>query len=60
MVQKPSHKHLMWIGGVLEADLFCVGGNLRELGIEVGESAFELFAIAGALAALELLFDARA
>lgn len=33
---------------------------MRELGIEVGESAFELFAIAGALAGLELLFDARA
>src|SRR5580692_10948223 len=41
-------------------DLLCVGGNLRELGVEVGERAFELFAVTGALAGLQLFFDACA
>ena len=40
--------------------LLCVSGELRELRIEIGESAFELFAVTRALAGLQLFFDACA
>src|ERR1700689_569982 len=43
------------IGG----DLLRVGGNLRELRIEVGESALQLFAVTGTLCGLQLFFDSR-
>jgi len=40
--------------------LLRVSGELRELRIEIGESAFELFAVTRALAGLQLFFDACA
>ena len=42
-------------GGLLR-----VGGELRELRIEIGERALQLFAVTRALAGLQLFFDARA
>jgi hypothetical protein len=37
-----------------------VAGELRELGVEIGKRALELFAVTRALAGLQLFFDARA
>jgi hypothetical protein len=37
-----------------------VGRKLRELRIEIGERALQLFAVTRALAGLQLFFDARA
>jgi hypothetical protein len=40
--------------------LLRVRGELRELRIEIGEGALQLFAVTRALAGLQLFFDARA
>jgi hypothetical protein len=43
-----------------DGGLLRVGGELRELRVEIGERALQLLAIARALAGLQLFFDARA
>jgi hypothetical protein len=45
---------------VVAGGLLRVGGELRELRIEIGERALQLFAVTRALAGLQLFFDARA
>ena len=47
-------------GALTAGGLLCVGGELRELGVEIGKRALELFAVTRPLAGLQLFFDARA